>query len=1073
MVDLLALGPLELWHGSRQYELGSLKERCVLAALVHARGEPVSVDTLMDRVWNGEPPPTALDTLHSYLSRLRRRLRRAVGEELAEVRRASARQYQLRTDPDDIDLLRFQRLRTDAAAAAVRGERDLAVGLLRTAEALWRGEPLTEFTDNAWALTTRARLAEDHRRVREERIGLEMEAGRHADLIGELQELASQNLFAQKVIGCLMLALYRTGRHDEALAVYRDTHTRLYESQGIEPGPELQDLHLRMLDQDRALLEDRTLLRAERASASAAAATAPPETRNCLPRDTRDFTGRAGELRILLNASLGVSPEGGGGSAGALPVTVVHGMPGIGKTALAVHAAHRLARAYPDGQFYVDLRGYSSQQPLDPAEALAVLLHSAGWSGDLPATLEGRSARWREWTARRRALVVLDNARDADQVRPLLPGAATCCAIVTTRRRLPGLESATSLPVEALSTTEATALFARIVGAARSSAEPGALAKVVDICGCHPMALLILASRFRHRDSWALQDLLDRLTRPTDPLAELDDLITAVYDFSYAELGAPARRLFRRLALHPGPDITLPAAAALAGADLGGVAEPSSGLLERCVEELLDSSLLEEPVRGRYRLHDLTRAFGVRVGARTDPAPERRAALSRLIAHHLGTAHRADRLAHPHRRPIPLGHGQDPPYALEFSDQDKASVWLTVERANLLAVARTAAAGFPEYAALFPSVLARSLKLWGTWTVAAELFDAAVPALRARGDRAALARTLTDRADLLAQRDHAEALRCATEALSIYEDPHDPHGRADALLQSGRAHLAAGRGAAAMQVLEESLALYRETGDRSGEADCLNVEGVVLYYAGQYEQALHRVQLMQGIYETLPDPYGLAQALNNRGELHCLQGRYDDARDCYERSLVLMREHGGRCELAILETNLGAVHQATGQTDRALACYRRALDAHRSSGDALGEADVLISMGTAHAESGRRGEALLHLTMAEQVATSIDNPYEKLRALIGAAEVQRESGRLELACRGYEQALGVARTAEYPLGVAHALAGLARTAALRPGDIQQAHGYAEEAVTLYRSLGADTDAAKLRESLPGLEWTGS
>jgi DNA-binding SARP family transcriptional activator len=1055
MVELLALGPLELWHGPQQYELGSRKERCVLAALIHARGEPVSVDTLMDRVWNGEPPPTATDTLHSYLSRLRSRLRRAVGDDLAQVLRPSPRLYQLRADPEDIDLLRFRRLRTDAASAEARGDQELAIGLLRTAETLWRGEPLTEFADNAWALSARARLVEEHRRVREERIALELELGRHADLIGELQELAAQNPLAQQVIGSLMLALYRSGRHDEALAVFRNTRERLHDGQGIEPGAELQELHLRMLEQDRTLLNARP---------EPATAVLEPKPRNCLPRDTRDFTGRAGELRILLAAS-----EAEGGATNALPVTVVHGMPGIGKTALAVHAAHRLCADYPDGQFYVDLRGYSIEQPLDPAEALAVLLHSAGWSGELPTTPAERAARWREWTARHRTLVILDNARDAAQVEPLLPGNPGCRVIVTTRSRLTRLEGASSLPVDALSRAEAVALFTRIVGVSRASTEPEALEQVVDACGCHPLAVQLLASRFRYRDAWAVQDLLDRLTQATDPLQEFDGLITAVFQLSYTELSGPAQQLFRRLALHTGSDITLHAAAALAGPGFGRGTE----LLERCVDELLDASLLEEPVRGRYRLHDLTRAFGSRLGSHTDPEPVRRAAVGRLIAYHLTTAHRTNRLAHPHRRALRLTPDAESGYALEFSGVDEASVWLTVERANLLGVARTAAAEFPEYAALFPSVLARSLKLWGTWDVAADLFDAAVPVLRARGDRAALARTLTDRADLLAQRNHGEALRCATEALALYRDLHDPNGRADALLQSGRAHLAAGHGGTALRVLDQSLALYREVGDRAGEADCLNVQGAALYYAGQYDEALHRVQLMQGIYEALPDPYGLAQALNNRGEIHYLQRHYDDARDCYERSLALMRQHGGRQELAILDTNLGAVHQATGRTDRALACYRRALAAHRTSGDALGEADVLISMGMAHAQSGRRGEALLHFTMAEQVATSIDNPYEKLRALIGAADVQRESGRLDIARKGYEHALEVARRAEYPLGSAHALAGLARTAALRPRGIQRAREYGEQAVALYRRLGAVAEAEKLLRLLAGHESTGS
>ncbi|MGW2293054.1 AfsR/SARP family transcriptional regulator [Streptomyces violaceorubidus] len=1061
-MDLLVLGPLELWHDQRQHELGSLKERCVLAVLLHARGEPVAVDTLVDRVWDGEPPPSALDTLHSYLSRLRGRLRRAVGDELVRVVRPSSRQYQLRADPDDIDLLRFGRLRSEAVAAAAREDRELAVGLLRTAEALWRGEPLAEFADNSWAQTARVRLAEDHRRVREERISLEMELGRHADLVGELQELASQNPFAQRVIGSLMLVLYRSGRHDEALAVFRDTRTRLHRSQGIEPTAELQRLHVRMLEQDQALLRSEAAPPARLVpSSSPAPSAAPPapdrsaEPRNCLPRDTPDFVGRVSELRILL-----AEAATGDDASTALPVTVIHGMPGIGKTALAVHTAHLLTPAYPDAQLYVDLRGHSGQRPLEPADALAGLLHATGRPGELPTTVDERAARWREWTARRRALVVLDNARDAAQVAPLLPGSPACRVLVTTRNRLAGLEGAASLLLDGLSGQEAASLFARVAGASRVAAEPEGLERVADACARHPLALQVLASRFRHRQAWDVQHLLDRLAHASRPLQEFDALIDAVFHFSYTELGARTQELFRLLALHPGPDLTLSAATALAGPDFGD----GPAHLERCVEELLDSSLLEEPVRGRYRLHDLTRSYAAQVGVDTDAEGVRRSATDRLAAHYLATAHRADRLARPHRRAVPLPLPQDTGTwsgaAVALRDADEASVWLTVERANLTAVARLAAAEHPRYAVLYPCVLARSLKLWGAWGVASELFEAALPALRATGDRALLAQTLTARADLLAQRNHGEALECATEALSIHEELRDAHGRAEALFQSGRARLAAGHGDTALPVLDQALALYRTVGDPAGEADCLNVQGAALSYAGRYDEALGKVQRMEAIYERLPDPHGLAQALNNRGELHFLKGRYEEARDCYERSLVLMRQYGGRVDLAILSTNLGGVHQAMGRTDEALTHFERALAAHRASGDSLGEADALIRTGTAHARSGRRDEALLHFTMAERIAVGIDNPYERLRALIGAADVQRESGRLDLASQGYERALEVAERAQFALGSAQALAGLARTAALsRPAG--PADGYGAQAAARYRSLGAETEATDL------------
>ncbi|MEV3993065.1 tetratricopeptide repeat protein [Streptomyces sp. NPDC049837] len=1055
MVELLALGPLELWENQRQHELGSVKERCVLAVLVHARGEPVAAGTLMERLWDGDPPRTALDTLHSYLSRLRGRLRRSVGD-LAKLERPSSRLYQLRVaDPEDVDLLRFQRLRSDAAAAAARGERDLAIGLLHAAEALWRGEPLTEFT-GTWAASARARLVEDHRRVREERIRLELESGRHADLLGELHELASQNPLAQQVIASLMLALYRSGRHDEALAVYRTTHRRLLEDQGIEPGAELRELQRRILGQDRTLLQTPDL--------GATALAPPPAPGPCdnLPRDTPDFTGRTAELRILLTDP---AAQGTGDTATALPVTVVHGMPGVGKTALAVHAAHRLRAAYPDGQFYVDLHAYSGRPAFEPAEALAVLLHAAGVPEPLPASLDERAARWRQWTARHRVLLVLDNARDADQVRPLLPGAASCRAIVTSRNRLTGLAGATSLFVDVLSGAEAAVLFTRIAGAARLVGDVPALGRVVDACGCHPLAVQLLAGHFRHRDSWDLRHLLDRLAQAADPLDELDDAVASAFRLSYAALSAPAQKLFRLLALHSGPDITLRAATALAG---------GAPRVRGSLEELLDCHLLEEPVRDRYRLHDLARAFGLQTGARTDPDTARRAAVERLLGYYLTAAHRADRLAHPHRRALPLaGHpALRSPAAPHFADADEASVWLTVERANLLAVARTAAVEAPAHAALFPHVLATSLKQWGTWDIAAELYAAAVPALRAHGDRAVLAMTLTERADVLAQKGHAEALRCAAEALSLYQELHDTVGCADALHQAGRAHLAAGDGGSAMGLLDRSLALYRQAGDRHGEARCLNVQGAALYYAGRYGEALRAFREILALNEELGELLGQAMALNNMGELHCLQGRYEEARTYYERSLALVRRCGGRQELAILDTNLGGVHQATGQTEKALACYRRALDSHRAGGDSLGEANVLISMGTAYAETGRRGEALLHFNLAERVADGIGNAYERQRALIGVADVQRESGRLGAAMKVYEQALEVAREIGFPLGSARALAGLARTA-LSSHSIEPARTYGRQAVALYRSLEADSEAETLRRLLLDHGVTGS
>ncbi|WNE95558.1 tetratricopeptide repeat protein [Streptomyces luomodiensis] len=1034
MVELLALGSLELWHHDQQCKLGSVKERCVLAVLIHAGGDPVSVETLIDRIWGDEPPRTALDTLHSYLSRLRRRLRRAVGD-LVQVERPSPGLYQLRVDPEATDLLRFQRLRTDAAAAVERGQTHLAVGLLRSAESLWRGEPLAEFT-TTWAMSTRTRLNEEYRRVREERIRMELELGHHADLIGELHELTSQNPLAQKLIHFFMLALYRSGRPDEALDLYRTTRRRLRTRQGIDPGPDLQKLHQRILEQDRTLLQIKPI-------------TALPP--NNLPRTTRDFTGRTSELNILL-----AEPTSGDKMSTSLSLTVIHGMPGVGKTALAIRAAHSLLEFYPDGQFYVNLHAYSNQTPYDPVEALGVLLQATGFTEDLPDSLDERSARWRQWTARRRVLVILDNARNAAQVIPLLPGAAACRVIVTSRNRLAGLDGASSLFLDVLSETEAAALFTRIASPARISVDAAALGRVVAACACHPLALQLLASRFRHRDSWDLHHLLDRLTQAADPLDEFDDAVATAFRFSYAELSGPAQQLFRFLALHPGPDITLHAAVALT--------EVKATQLRNNLEELLDSHMLDEPVRDRYRFHDLTRAFAYQICSQTEPESDRRRAVNRLLRYHLTAAHRADKLAYSHHRTLPLGPGLESSYATHFRNADEARVWLALERANLLAAARASAAEAPKFAARFPHVLAKSLKLWGTWSIAAELYDAAIPTLRKEGSREALAQTLVEYAEVLAQRNHQEAQRCTTEALALFQELKDARGCADALLQSGRAHLAGGHGDIALSVLDQALNVYQKVGDRFGAGECLNVQGAALHYAGRYKEATRKVQAMLLIHKELQDESGQMRALNNMGELCYRQGRYEDARDYYEQSLLLAQQYGGRQELAILDTNLGAIYQATGQTVRALSCFQRALESHRAASDALGEANALINMGTAYAEGGQKQEALLHFQMAEEVARRIDNSYERQRALIGAANVRRESGQIDSALRIFKQALDIAQNANFPLGSAQAFTGLAQTA-LSLNNLELARSYGAQAIALYRSLEANAEADRIESLL--------
>lgn len=1060
-MELRALGPLELWQGEQRRDLGSVKERCVLAVLLHARGRSVTAEALMERIWDGSPPPSAQGTLQSMLSRLRTKLKPY--KDTIELERPSPGLYRLRVTPGSVDLLRFEELRTRSATAVAHGERRRAVALLRAAESLWRGEPLAEFP-GTWAASTRARLAEDLRRVREQRIRLELEAGRHSDLIGELQELVAENPLAQRLVASLMLALYRCGRHVDALDLYRTTHRRLQEEQGMEPSAELRDLHQRILEQDRELLAAPTP--AAGTPVDAAVTLAPPTN---LPRDTLDFTGRASELRLLLAATgAGAGPGAvpGRREKRALPLTVIQGMPGVGKTSLAVHVAYALGSAYPDGQLFLDLRGFSGQQPYDPAEALAVLLQTCG-APKTPDTLDERASAWREWTARRRLLLVLDDARDAAQVEPLLPGSPDCRAIVTSRNRL-RLDGAESLELEVLAAAEAAELFTRIVGSARLPGDGATLAEVVAACGCHPLAVQLLAGRFRHRGSWDLPHLLDRLGQAADPLEELDAAVASAFRLSYEELSAPAREMLCALALAPGPDLTPSAVLALVGAPTG---VPPAGP-RRSIDELQDCNLLDEPVRDRYRLHDLIGAFGRQAGLRAVSPAARQAAFARLAAHYLTGAHRATRLAHPHHRLLPLPPDLVSPYAPEFADADEASVWLSVERANLLATAAHATTRSPATAALFPHVLAPSLDRWGAREPAEALYDAALAILRTRGGTAALARTLVDRAAQLAKESPQEALRSAREALAEFRRGGDELGCADALLQAGRAQLAVGGVEEALGAFDAALEGFRGAGDRHGEASCLNVRGLALLHGGRHAEALRTARTTLNLQRMLGDRYGEARALNNLGDLRRFQGHFEAALDYYEQSLSLMRRYGARQDLAILATNMGEVYQATGQTSRALESFHRALTSHRAAGDALGEVNTLLGLGGAYAAGGRRGEALLHFSMAERIARTIGTPYERAGALLGSAEIQRESGRLSAAREQYESVLRVAGDAGIPRSAAQALTGLTRLA-LTSGSIEEARRLAARAIVLYRSAEAEDEAGRLLRLLRDHGLTGS
>lgn len=1039
-VELRVLGPLQLWENGRQHRLGSPQEQRVLAILLMAEGRAVPVDRLIDQAWDGDPPPSAQETLQSYISRLRSRLR-AASAERTQLEFSSGT-YTLRTAADCVDLMRFRQLCGHGRQAAERGDIEPAVTLLREAEALQRAEPLAGLT-GVWAASVRELLREELREATDTRIRLELSLGRHAQLVSELRERAGRSPVVEPVTADLMVALYRCGRPEESLNAFRSARQRLQAELGLDPGRELLDLHQRVLRRDPELLlpsvPDRPRL---------------PRLDNLL-RDIPDFTGRTEEIGLLLAHLAGPV------NRTALPLAVVHGMPGVGKTQLAVRVANLLDERYPDGRLYLNLGGDGHQPPLDPGSALARLLHTLELSADrLPAGLDERAALWRELMARRRAIVVLDDAHDAAQIRPLLPGTPSCSVLVTSRHRLTDLEGAWSLLLEVPSPAEASALFTRLVGKDRIT-DAAALRRTVALCECHPLALQLAAARLRHRIGWDIGDLADRLTQEASLLDEIDSSvgIVAAFDLCYKELDPDHRSLFRQLALHEGPDFTVGVAAALAGEEQERV--------HRGIDALLDNHLIEESGRDRFRLHQLLRDFGLRTGEQADSAQARQAAVRRMLDHYLVRADRADRVAHPHRSRLDvtpaLAHPPSP--AAEFTTPDEAEAWLDLERGNLLAAARTATTSSPEHALFFPHVLAPSFMAWGAWETAAELYATSTALARDRANRPSTGQLLVEMATLRwDQGAHEEALLQATEALEIGREQGDGEIQAQALVQLGRAYIVSGRRAGALDCLGRALDLYETAGNLGGKADTLNTMGIALSRAGRNSEATEKFRAMLDIRVELADRVGQAKGLNNIGEVLAILGRYEEARSYYDRSLALVRTIGGRQQLSNLYTNIGNVCRETGESEEALAYFRRALDSYRATGDPRGEADVLICIGMTYLEGARHKEARLHLKMGERIAERIGDRLARQQALVGAGHAQFAARQFSLSMATFQEALRAAEEIDVPLAIGRSLDGLAQVVEATEG-LAAARDYIERGIDVYQRIDMPQAAQALRSRL--------
>src|ERR1700722_13244283 len=642
MMRFRLLGPLEIRTGEDDWRgIGAPKWRAVLAALLINAGQIVPADVLINEVWPDTPPAKAGNLISIYVLRLRRLL----GDTDSTVLVTRAPGYQLRLGPADTDAQVCEALVREGGRASAADDPERAAAQLAEALALWHGSPLADVPSTPLIETEAERLADLLLDAGELRITAELACGSHAQVIPELRRLLADHALRENLWLLLMRALDGAGRHAEALEAYGQARRVLAEELGVDPGAELRQYHAELLAKDDALTRDAGdapgIISAATVTASsgpASSAPAPPEARvprtvpvpAQLPADVADFTGRDDQVRRLVDL---LSSAGSDDESGAVRIALVAGAGGLGKTPLALHAAHRARASFSDGQLYVDLLG-ATPHPLPAADVLARFLRDLGVDGrEIPVDEDERAARYRTILAGRRMLIVLDNARDAAQVRSLLPGSASCAALVTTRSRMADLASTRLVDLNVLDDDEALTLFTRVVGDERAAAEPEATAELLLACAGLPLAIRICAARLNTRSGWTIGAMASRLRdehRRLDELRAGDMAVRASFQVSFTSLpssvqpdAVAAADAFRMLGLWHGPSISSDAAAALFGT--------AEYLAEDALEILVDAHLLESTASGWYKFHDLLRVYASERAVADLPGPERAAAVGRLL----------------------------------------------------------------------------------------------------------------------------------------------------------------------------------------------------------------------------------------------------------------------------------------------------------------------------------------------------------------------------------------------------------------------------------------------------------
>ena len=943
MMRFRLLGPLEVRAGDDWRGIGAPKWRSVLAALLINPGQIVAADTLISEVWRDAPPARAANLISIYVLRLRRLMDAADSALL--VTRAPG--YQLRVAAEDTDALLFEALVRQGRRAFADGDPQGAARQLTEALALWHGRPLADVPPTPLVEAEAERLTELRLGADELRITAELACGGHDQAVAEIRRLLADYPLREGLWLLLMRALDGAGRHAEALEVYGRARDAISEQLGVDPGAELRQFHAELLAKDSAGLTGTI----SAGTVPTPGGTTPPETPPGigglpappyppspaqLPADVADFTGRDEQVKRLCDL---LSGPGASNDPGAVRIAVVAGAGGLGKTSLAVHAAHRVRRRFPDGQLYVDLLG-ATPVPLPPGDVLARFLRDLGVDGrDIPVDEDERAARYRTTLARRRMLVVLDNARDAAQVRPLLPGTASSAVLVTTRSRMPDLASTKLVDLNVLDDDEALKLFVKVVGEERPAAEPEATAELLDACAGLPLAIRICAARLATRSGWTVQAMADRLRdvhRRLDEMRAGDLAVRASFQVSFASLpastdarGIDPARAFCLLGLWQGPGISAAAAAALFG-----VPQYSA---EDALEVLVDTHLLESTAPDRYRFHDLLRVYAAERAEADLSAAERDAAVTRLLEWYMQSADAAATAMLPHRYNIPLNSAAADLPPLGFAAAEEALAWYDSESANLVAATRQAAAsGRHEIAWRLPAPLFIIFNSRGNWADCIATHRVALASARQAGNRRGEAWVLNNLGDALGVTGDPDGIGCLESSLAIRREIGDRMGEAQAANNVADAYLMLGRTNEALELYRRALELNREIAYRYGEGVSLVNVGWALLDLDRAEEAIDYLQRARHTFAEIDYVDGTGYAL------HIL----------------------GRCYLSLR------------RDAEALACLQEALTSHQASGNRRRQAATLTSLGTAQSRVGLAAEACESWAQATAIFTELGDSAE-------------------------------------------------------------------------------------------------